>query len=609
MAEAPLEVAPEVLEAEALQVAVIERLTQQTVAVFDMAGQGGGSGVLISSDGYALTNFHVTASGGPAMKCGLADGRLYDAVLVGLDPPGDVALIKLLGRTDFSFAELGDSDAARMGDKVYVLGNPFLLADDYQPTVTYGILSGTHRYQYPSGTLLEYADCLQTDASINPGNSGGPLFDHQGRLIGINGRGSFEKRGRVNVGVGYAISINQIKRFLSHLKAGRVVDHATLGATVTSEAGGRVAVDDIIERSDAYRRGLRYGDHLLRFADRDLVTANALKNVLGTYPSGWRVPIEFRREEKFFNATVRLASLHAPGELEALIEEEEAKEPVPIKPPGPEEPKKKKGRLPKIPKLPKIPGMPEIPGMPKAPKKPELPKAVKAVYEKRAGYANYWFNRQHQQRLAKGCSEWSSWVASEPLVIAATDSQGQAVRLVCEAAEGEYQSSQGHFRARFTKAYDSQVGPPGSGGLLAAVSEWRRLLSQGTAGFGEAFYFGQLPFGPDNKLCDCLVTFARGVKTHFYFDLASGHLIGMELFATDDQDPCEVTFSDFVPAEAKGMPAETKGAAGDRTLPMAWKVRQGDTPYVEFRVDTYSQEPKATKNENENHTNDQEATE
>ncbi len=166
------------------------------------------------------------------MKCGMADGRLYDAVLVGIDPTGDVALIKLLGRDDFPHAELGDSDQVRVGDWVFAMGNPFLLATDLQPTVTYGIISGVHRYQFPSGTILEYADCLQTDASINPGNSGGPLFDDHGRLIGINGRGSFEKRGRVAVGAGYAISINQIKNFLGDLHSGRVVDHATLGAVV-----------------------------------------------------------------------------------------------------------------------------------------------------------------------------------------------------------------------------------------------------------------------------------------------------------------------------------------------------------------------------------------
>ncbi len=216
-----------VLAAQAQRVETIERIMKPTLAIFDSGGQGGGSGVIITPDGYALTNFHVAAPTGPAMKCGLSDGRLVDAVVVGLDPGGDVALIKLFGSDEsnsaagaareaqdsFPAADLGDSDTVRVGDWTYVAGNPFLLADDFRPTITYGIISGVHRYQYPARTLLEYSDCLQTDAAINPGNSGGPLFDAAGRLIGINGRGSFEKRGRVNVGVGYAISINQIKRF------------------------------------------------------------------------------------------------------------------------------------------------------------------------------------------------------------------------------------------------------------------------------------------------------------------------------------------------------------------------------------------------------------
>src|SRR6185503_5826956 len=164
----------------------------------------------------------------------------------------------------------------------------FLLATDFQPTVTYGIVSGTHRYQPPAGTLLEYADCIQTDAAINPGNSGGPLFNAKGDLIGINGRGSFEKRGRVNVGVGYAISINQIKHFLGYLKSGRIVDHATLGATVSTDKDGRVVIDDLLEDSDAYRRGLRYDDEVVAFGGREIRTVNAFKNVLGIYPNGWR---------------------------------------------------------------------------------------------------------------------------------------------------------------------------------------------------------------------------------------------------------------------------------------------------------------------------------
>src|SRR5262249_36737558 len=265
---------PDVLAAEKARIDTIERISKPTVAIFSADGNGGGSGVIISPDGYALTNFHVAAPTGPAMKVGLSDGRFVDAVLVGLDPGGSVASVKLTGTGDFPVAELGDSDSCRVGQWVYVVGNPFLLAEDFKPTISYGILSGVHRYQYPSGTLLEYADCLQTDAAINPGNSGGPMFDSDGKLIGINGRGSFEKRGRVNVGVGYAISINQIKRFIGLLKSGRMVDHASLGATVSTDAKRRVVVDDILDDSDAYRRGLRYGDEIIRFGGREIASTN-----------------------------------------------------------------------------------------------------------------------------------------------------------------------------------------------------------------------------------------------------------------------------------------------------------------------------------------------
>ena len=191
------------------------------------------------------------------------------------------------------------------------------------PSIAYGVVSGVHRYQYPAGTLLEYADCLQVDAAINPGNSGGPLFNAAGQLIGINGRGSFEKRGRVNVGVGYAISVNQIKNFLGCLKSGRIVDHATLGATVSTSDDNRVTVTDILENSDAYRRGLRYDDEIVRFAGREIRTTNALKNILGIFPKGWRVALSYRREGRTTDILVRLQGVHHEEELIAAAEESE----------------------------------------------------------------------------------------------------------------------------------------------------------------------------------------------------------------------------------------------------------------------------------------------
>src|SRR5712692_3698633 len=269
------DVNPAVKSAEAQRVAVIEKARPSVAAIFGPGGQGGGSGVLIDKDGYALTNFHVVEGAGPVMQCGLPDGVLYDATLVGLDKVGDVALIKLLPQKkgqDFPFAVLGDSDKVKAGDWCMAMGNPFLLATDFNPTVTFGLVSGVDRYQYPAGTLLEYTDCIQVDASINPGNSGGPLFNLQGELIGINGRGSFEKRGRVNSGVGYAISINQIKNFLGHLRAGLDADHATLGAIVKSPSDEiqKLEIKDILDDSDAFRRDLKVGDELIAFAGRPL---------------------------------------------------------------------------------------------------------------------------------------------------------------------------------------------------------------------------------------------------------------------------------------------------------------------------------------------------
>src|SRR5262245_60783217 len=267
--------------AERKRVEAINKVKPSVVAVMarDLRGNltGNGSGVLIDDEGYALTNWHVTsAARSPLLKCGLPDGVIYDAVLVGLDKVGDVALIKLLPRKPgdkFPFARMGDSDTVRAGDWSLAMGNPFSLATDFTPTVTFGLVAVGHRYQHPSGTLLEYTDCIQIDTSINPGNSGGPLFNMDGELIGINGRVSFENRWRVNSGVGYAISINQIKNFLGNFYAGIDTDHATLGATVKSienedDPTPHVLVQTILDEVDAARRGIQPEDELVEFAGR-----------------------------------------------------------------------------------------------------------------------------------------------------------------------------------------------------------------------------------------------------------------------------------------------------------------------------------------------------
>lgn len=549
-----------VLAAEAARIATIERIRQPTIAIFDSKGQGGGSGVLISPDGYALTNFHVTAPCGPAMKVGLSDGRFVDAVLVGLDPGGDIALIKLIDDEPFPVAEIGDSGAVRAGHAAYVAGNPFLLADDFQPTISYGIISGVHRYQYPAGTLLEYADCLQTDAAVNPGNSGGPLFDAEGRLVGINGRCSFEKRGRVNVGVGYAVSINQAKRFLTHLKSGRLVDHATLGAIVSTDADGRVVVDDVSEDSDAFRRGLRYGDEIVRFGGRDVSTANDFKNVLGTYPQGWRVPLVYRRDGEEFERMVRLAGLHHEGELAELVDSE-PEMPLPERQPG--EPKEK-------------PPKDLKPLLAKPEKKPELPPEVAKVFEPRSGYANYWFNRYHQQRvwnafLARGDFAGLGW---NWRVEGKTSDDGD-FEIDLTQTGGTITTPVGRSQADFGLSLAETLSPPRSGGLLAALHLWQRLAIVGPRQFGEVYYLGALPWPNEDRLADCLVGVHGGVETRFYFDPAEGDLVGIEMQAADDLDPCEIYFDDIRPVDG-------------RRLPHHWLIRHGDETFADVTLTEFT---------------------
>jgi len=296
---------------EAARIRAIERISGTVVAIFGAdTDRGGGSGVIFDPDGFALTNFHVVQASGRKGKAGLADGNLYDWQLYGMDPGGDLAVIRLAGKQAFPAAPLGDSRRVRAGDWALALGNPFNLADDLRPTVTLGIVSGIERFQpgQGSGRALVYGNCIQIDTSINPGNSGGPLFDAGGRLIGVNGRGSFEERGRVNVGVGYAVSIEQAKNFLPDLLATKFCQHATLDATFRDDQGA-VICDAINEDSAVARAGLRLGDSLVAFDSVPIRAANQYLNLVSTMPAGWPVAVTFRGPDGERTAHVRLRVL------------------------------------------------------------------------------------------------------------------------------------------------------------------------------------------------------------------------------------------------------------------------------------------------------------
>ena len=536
---------PAVIEAERARVAVVKKVASSVVAIFARGGAGGGSGVLISADGYALSNFHVTRGAGDFMKCGLNDGQLYDAVIVGIDPTGDVALIKLLGRDDFPFAQLGDSDALQVGDWVLAMGNPFLLATDFRPTVTYGIVRGVHRYQYPAGTILEYSDCIQVDASINPGNSGGPLFNSQGQLIGINGRGSFEKRGRVNSGAGYAISINQIKNFMDHLRCGRIVDHATLGATVTTQADGAVVIDGVLEQSEAFRRGMRSGDELVSFAGRSIRSVNEFKNVLGIYPKGWKLPLVFRRDAETHDVIVRLRPLHRESEL-----------------------------IPK--KKPQRPGpRPQPPGRPAAQAKSKPPQKYQKMLVKKTGFANFYFNRLEQDRLLSQLAEAGDFSK----VAGLWRWEGQTtdkVRFELTLAKGGMGLELG--KAVYTQALGDDVEladePPKTGGLLVALHHFQQLMTRGTAAFSESLYLGSEPLDGLGERVDVLVTSRGLAETHWYFSKKSGRMVGFDTRLEEDVDECEVRILE-------------SGTSAGRTLPRVFRVSSGDQAFATFQIERF----------------------
>jgi S1-C subfamily serine protease len=544
-----------VLAAESQRIAVMAKAAPCVLAIFDPSGQGGGSGVVISADGFALSNFHVTHPCGNSMQCGMSDGKVYDAVIVGLDPTGDIALIKLLGRNDFPHAELGDSDKLRQGDWVFAMGNPFLLATDFQPTVTSGIISGTHRYQFPAGTLLEYADCIQTDASINPGNSGGPLFNSQGQLVGINGRCSFDKRGRVSVDVGYSVSINQIKNFLGVLHSGRIVDHATLGARVASDEQGRVIVSDILENCDAYRRGLRSDDEIVSFAGRAISTPNGFKNALGIYPKGWQVPLTFRRENKPAEGYVRLAGVHS---REDLIEKTLGR---------PEQPQPRPDE--KNPKGPPRPRMPRMPQM-EAPKA-AMPEAAKKVFQEKRGYANYYFNKVERDRVLK---QWKSpgdakGSGGNWSIIGRLPS-GKNVEfyvsdkdVAMKAPTGEQQWTLGpKFADAFPRPSDSESAPqPAGTGLLPSFFIYRLMAVEGPKGFDDASYLGTFPLPGNDGLLDVVLTTYHGIDSWFYFD-SHGQLAAMEVYPDEHADPLEFHFSNYQTVAGHELPGRLKIVCG-----------------------------------------------
>jgi len=192
---------------------------------FGQQGSGTGTGIMIDSDGHILTNYHVV-EGATGIEVRFNDGSISSAELVGSDPANDLAVIQVdTSGLEPTAAELGDSDAMRVGDPVLAIGSPFNL----EGTLTQGIVSAVDRTYSSGASTRPIREMIQTDAAVNPGNSGGPLLNCQGEVIGINTLLENPTGENVNVGVAFAVAINTANRSLTQMLAGKTVSHPWLG--------------------------------------------------------------------------------------------------------------------------------------------------------------------------------------------------------------------------------------------------------------------------------------------------------------------------------------------------------------------------------------------
>ena len=275
-------------------------------------GQSLGSGVIVSPQGYVLTNSHVVADA-TDIRVSLSDGRELHAELIGSDPKSDLAVLKLEGKLrNLTPIRFGRSHKIRLGEIVLAIGNPFGVGQ----TVTMGIISAKGR----SGMgIVDYEDFIQTDAAINPGNSGGALINLDGELIGIN-TAILSRTGGYQ-GIGFAIPTDMARPIMESLIRDGRVDRGFLGVniqTLTRELAKAEGLPDdqrgvlvtrVLSASPAARAGLLQGDIIMRIDGKDTFTAAHVVNAVGMAGSGKRVKLEVMRAGKSRTLRIELDDL------------------------------------------------------------------------------------------------------------------------------------------------------------------------------------------------------------------------------------------------------------------------------------------------------------
>jgi Do/DeqQ family serine protease len=273
--------------------------------------KGIGTGMLMDAQGHILTNHHVVG-GATKIDVLLANGHTYPARLVGADPKTDLAVVKIEAKEALPSVTFGDSDAMEVGEWVVAIGHPRGL----DQTVTHGIISAKHRRGISDPS--SYQDFLQTDAAINPGNSGGPLLNLRGEVIGVNAAiasqtGGFE-------GIGFAIPSNMAISVARALIAHGKVDRAWLGVSVqdvTPELARSMGLEErkgalvaeVVKGGPAEQAGLRQGDVVIAYGDKDMADASALRNAVAATPVGHEVKVTVLRGGQKHELTAKVQNL------------------------------------------------------------------------------------------------------------------------------------------------------------------------------------------------------------------------------------------------------------------------------------------------------------
>jgi serine protease Do len=277
--------------------------------------RGLGSGVIVTADGYILTNHHVVEGAGK-IQVELSDRRVLEAKVIGNDPPSDLAVIKVDG-TNLPVVPIGDSNVMRVGDIVLAVGNPLGVGQ----TVTMGIVSAKGR-----ATGLgngSYEDFLQTDAPINQGNSGGALVNTSGELIGINSQILSPSGG--NIGIGFAVPSNMAKNVMDQLVVNGRVHRGLLGVTVqgiTSDLAAGLGLDKaegalvsgVTPDGAAEKAGIKRGDVILSYQGRPVVDTNAFRNEIAATKPGTTVTLQVMRDGSTRDVKATLEAMAAAGE-------------------------------------------------------------------------------------------------------------------------------------------------------------------------------------------------------------------------------------------------------------------------------------------------------